>query len=53
MPLFEKPPIDKANFMFRLLDFDNDGYLHASDLVEAQEYIDEVSDFGQELNKLS
>ena len=39
--------------MFRLLDFDNDGYLHASDLVEAQEYIDEVSDFGQELNKLS
>ena len=53
LPLFEKPPIDKANFMFRLLDFDNDGYLHASDLVEAQEYIDEVSDFGQELNKLS
>ena len=36
-----------------MLDFDDDGYLHASDLVEAQEFIDELSDFGQELSKLA
>ena len=33
IPLFESPPVVKANFMFKMLDFDNDGYLHASDLV--------------------
>ena len=49
MPLFEKPPIVKASFMFKMLDFDDDNYLHASDLVEAQEIIDELSDFGEEL----
>ena len=49
IPLFEKPPIVKANFMFKMLDFDGDNYLHASDLVEAQEIIDELSDFGEEL----
>ena len=53
IPLFEAPPIVKANFMFRMLDFDGDGYLHASDLVTAQEYFDEMSDFGNEVNKLS
>ena len=56
VPLFESPPIVKAQFMFRMLDFDEDGYLHASDLVLAQEYFkksDELSDFGQELAKLS
>lgn len=52
-PLFEHPPIVKASFMFKMLDFDNDGYLHASDLVQAQEFIDELSDFGEELQKLS
>ncbi len=36
IPLFDSPPIVKANFMFRMLDFDGDGYLHASDLVHAQ-----------------
>lgn len=36
IPLFESPPIVKANFMFKILDFDDDGYLHASDLVEVQ-----------------
>ena len=35
--------------MFKMLDFDDDNYLHASDLVEAQEIIDELSDFGEEL----
>jgi Ca2+-binding EF-hand superfamily protein len=34
-PLFEESPIIKAQFMFKMLDFDEDGYLHASDLVEA------------------
>ena len=53
IPLFESPPIVKASFMFKMLDFDGDGYLHASDLVRAQELIDEISDFGQELAKLS
>ena len=52
-PLFVHPPIVKANFMFRMLDFDDDGYLHASDLVKAQQYVDELSDFGQELSKLA
>ena len=46
LPLFESPPIVKANIMFKMLDFDEDGYLHASDLVVAQQYIDELSDFG-------
>ena len=32
--------------MFKLLDFDNDGYLHASDLVQAQQFVEEESDFG-------
>ena len=53
MPLFESPPIVKANIMFKMLDFDDDGYLHASDLVMAQQYIEELSDFGQELSKLA
>lgn len=35
VPLFESKPIVKAQFMFDLLDFDGDGYLHASDLVQA------------------
>ena len=35
-PLFNSPPIEKAIFMFRLLDFDNDGYLDARDLDKAQ-----------------
>ena len=39
--------------MFRMLDFDADGYLHASDIVEAQQFIDELSDFGEELTKLA
>ena len=43
----------KANFMFRMLDFDGDGYLHASDLVQAQQFVDELSNFGEELTKLS
>lgn len=34
-PLFEGAPVVKANFMFRMLDFDDDGYLHASDLVHS------------------
>ena len=42
-----------ANFMFRILDFDGDGYLHASDLVQAQSYCDELSEFGDEITKLS
>lgn len=46
VPLFDSPPVVKASFMFRMLDFDDDGYLHASDLVQAQQYIDELSDFG-------
>ena len=45
-PLFEKTPIVKADFMFRMLDFDGDGILHAHDLVQAAEFIDELSDFG-------
>ena len=53
LPLFESPPIVKANIMFKMLDFDDDGYLHASDLVIAQQYIDELSDFGEELSKLA
>ena len=53
IPLFEKPPIVKANFMFKMLDIDGDGYLHASDLVECQDIIDELSDFGEEVTKLS
>ena len=53
IPLFEKPPIVKANFMFKMLDIDGDGYLHASDLVEVQDIIDELSDFGEEVTKLS
>lgn len=53
IPLFESPPIIKASFMFKMLDFDQDGYLHASDLTQTQEIIDELSDFGQELAKLS
>ena len=48
-PLFEESPIIKAQFMFKMLDFDGDGYLHASDLVEAQSYCDEMSEFGEEL----
>lgn len=48
-PLFEEPPIIKAQFMFKMLDFDNDGYLHASDLVHAQTYCDELSEFGEEI----
>ena len=52
MPLWEAPPIQKAKIMFRMLDFDNDGILHASDLVTAQEYFDELSDFGEEITKL-
>ena len=52
-PLFDMTPMDKANFMFKLIDFDNDGIIHASDLVEAQQYIEELSDFGQEMAKLS
>lgn len=39
--------------MFKMLDFDDDGYLHASDLVNAQAYCDELSEFGEELAKLS
>ena len=50
MPLWEDPdPLARAKFMFKMLDFDSDGYLHASDLVRAQELIDIESDFGQEL----
>jgi len=52
-PLFDSAPIIKAQFMFRLLDFDNDGILHASDLVQAQQFVDELSDFGQELTTLA
>ena len=34
MPLFEsQDSFDRAKFMFRLMDFDNDGYLHASDMI--------------------
>ena len=33
IPLFDSPPIVKASIMFKMLDFDEDGYLHASDLV--------------------
>ena len=32
-PMFESPPVVRANIMFKMLDFDEDGYLHASDLV--------------------
>ena len=53
VPLFDSPPVVKAGFMFKMLDFDDDGYLHASDLVQAQQFVDELSDFGQELAKLS
>ena len=38
--------------MFKLLDFDNDGYLHASDMIQTQEHIDPESDFGEEIQKL-
>lgn len=52
VPLFDSVPIVKAKFMFKILDFDGDGYLHASDLVQAQQFVDELSEFGEELNKL-
>ena len=39
--------------MFKMLDIDGDGYLHASDIVEVQDIIDELSDFGEEITKLS
>lgn len=39
--------------MFKMLDFDEDGYLHASDLVKAQEFCDDMSEFGEEITKLS
>ena len=52
-PLFEETPMVRANFMFKMLDFDEDGIIHASDLVRANEYIDEVSEFGEELSLLS
>lgn len=38
--------------MFKLLDFDNDGYLHAFDLSEVDKLVESISDFGQEINKL-
>ena len=53
IPLFESAPLLKAQFMFRMLDFDGDGYLHASDLVQAQGFLEEESDFGQEIKKLT
>ena len=53
VPLFDSPPIVKAQFMFKMLDFDGDGYLHAYDLVEAQKLVDELSDFDQEITKLN
>lgn len=34
-PLYKSSPIARARFIFRMLDFDEDGYLHASDLVTA------------------
>ena len=52
-PLFDSPPIEKALFMFRMLDFDNDGFLDARDLDKAQEFVDKQSDFGAELSKLT
>ena len=52
-PLFNSANMVKANFMFQMLDFDEDGYLHASDLVQAQQYVDEMSDFGEELQSLT
>ena len=53
MPLFEsQDSLDRAKFMFKLMDFDNDGYLHASDMIQTQEHIDPESDFGQEIQKL-
>lgn len=52
MPLFTGTPLTRANWLFSMLDFDNDGYLHASDLVEAQRYADPLSDFGLELELL-
>jgi len=35
IPLFESPPVVKASFMFRMLDFDDDGFLHARDITDA------------------
>ena len=52
-PMFEDVPLARANLMFKMLDFDGDGFLHASDLVEAATYCDELSTFGEELSKLS
>lgn len=52
-PMFEEPPVIKAQFMFKMLDFDEDGYLHASDLVKAQDFCDELSEFGEEIAKLA
>ena len=53
VPLWEdEDPLARARFMFKMLDYDGDGYLHASDLVRAQEAVDTGSDFGQELQKL-
>ena len=50
VPLWEsEDPLDRARFIFKLMDFDGDGYLHASDLVRTQEVIDTESDFGQEI----
>ena len=53
VPLWEsEDPLARARLMFRMLDFDGDGYLHACDLVRAQELVDAGSDFGGELQKL-
>ena len=52
-PLFDSPPIEKAIYLFRLLDFDNDGYLDARDLDKAEQFVDKQSDFGAELSKLT
>ena len=38
--------------MFKLMDFDNDGYLHPSDLLSTKELIDPESDFGEEVSML-
>ena len=50
MPLFESnDPLDRVKIIFKLMDFDDDGYLHPSDLINTQELIDPESDFGQEV----
>ena len=49
MPLFQGTPFMRANWLFSMLHFDGDGYLHATDLVEAQRYADPLSDFGLEV----